>query len=316
MARHHRRRSPASGTRSRAQRRAVSSISIVGHHRNTRHETVRRAPATALVFLGFLSLILAVINLFPFLPLDGGHIAVGGGREGPRPADLAGRRCTATARSGSCCCCSWSSTASATTSAAWRADAHPALDQARDALRLGGAEQCLDLAVGSAARSPPSCRSRRGASSDLRRRAGSQWAPGSSECGSIGNESAGVCTNHPRPTRRSLGANAGRRAGGTCSITLEQYTRSNSSIGEWQPLGDVGAARTLPGRRGARAGPRPVISSSGSSARRPMLTAADVQHARLGRPGAEREEALVAAGAGTRRPAARPGAPAARCAVA
>jgi len=26
------------------------------------------------VFLGFLSLILAVINLFPFLPLDGGHI--------------------------------------------------------------------------------------------------------------------------------------------------------------------------------------------------------------------------------------------------
>ena len=28
----------------------------------------------ALVFLGFLSLILAVINLFPFLPLDGGHV--------------------------------------------------------------------------------------------------------------------------------------------------------------------------------------------------------------------------------------------------
>ena len=26
------------------------------------------------MFLGFLSLILAVINLFPFLPLDGGHI--------------------------------------------------------------------------------------------------------------------------------------------------------------------------------------------------------------------------------------------------
>ena len=26
------------------------------------------------VFLGFLSLILAVINLFPFLPLDGGHV--------------------------------------------------------------------------------------------------------------------------------------------------------------------------------------------------------------------------------------------------
>ena len=28
----------------------------------------------AFVFLGFISLILAVINLFPFLPLDGGHI--------------------------------------------------------------------------------------------------------------------------------------------------------------------------------------------------------------------------------------------------
>ncbi len=28
----------------------------------------------ALVFLGFISLVLAVINLFPFLPLDGGHI--------------------------------------------------------------------------------------------------------------------------------------------------------------------------------------------------------------------------------------------------
>ena len=26
------------------------------------------------MFLGFISLVLAVINLFPFLPLDGGHI--------------------------------------------------------------------------------------------------------------------------------------------------------------------------------------------------------------------------------------------------
>jgi regulator of sigma E protease len=37
-------------------------------------EQVSAGPADALVFLGFLSLILAVINLFPFLPLDGGHI--------------------------------------------------------------------------------------------------------------------------------------------------------------------------------------------------------------------------------------------------
>ena len=28
----------------------------------------------ALVFVGFISLVLAVINLFPFLPLDGGHV--------------------------------------------------------------------------------------------------------------------------------------------------------------------------------------------------------------------------------------------------
>jgi regulator of sigma E protease len=38
------------------------------------HETVVAGPGYALVFLGFISLILAVVNLFPFLPLDGGHI--------------------------------------------------------------------------------------------------------------------------------------------------------------------------------------------------------------------------------------------------
>ena len=38
------------------------------------HENVAAGAAYGLVFLGFLSLILAVINLFPFLPLDGGHI--------------------------------------------------------------------------------------------------------------------------------------------------------------------------------------------------------------------------------------------------
>jgi regulator of sigma E protease len=38
------------------------------------HETVLAGFGYALVFLGFISLILAVINLFPFLPLDGGHI--------------------------------------------------------------------------------------------------------------------------------------------------------------------------------------------------------------------------------------------------
>ncbi len=47
--------------------------SIVGITQDA-HETVVAGAGYALVFLGFLSLILAVINLFPFLPLDGGHV--------------------------------------------------------------------------------------------------------------------------------------------------------------------------------------------------------------------------------------------------
>ena len=38
------------------------------------HATVVAGAGFALVFLGFISLVLAVINLFPFLPLDGGHV--------------------------------------------------------------------------------------------------------------------------------------------------------------------------------------------------------------------------------------------------
>jgi regulator of sigma E protease len=38
------------------------------------HETVVAGAGYALVFGGFISLILAVLNLLPFLPLDGGHI--------------------------------------------------------------------------------------------------------------------------------------------------------------------------------------------------------------------------------------------------
>jgi regulator of sigma E protease len=37
-------------------------------------ESVSAGAGYALVFLGFISLVLAVMNLFPFLPLDGGHI--------------------------------------------------------------------------------------------------------------------------------------------------------------------------------------------------------------------------------------------------
>jgi regulator of sigma E protease len=47
--------------------------SIVGITQDA-HETIVTGAGRALVFLGFLSLILAVINLFPFLPLDGGHV--------------------------------------------------------------------------------------------------------------------------------------------------------------------------------------------------------------------------------------------------
>ncbi|HST56405.1 MAG TPA: site-2 protease family protein [Solirubrobacteraceae bacterium] len=47
--------------------------SIVGITEDA-HRTVAAGPGLALVFLGFFSLVLAVINLFPFLPLDGGHV--------------------------------------------------------------------------------------------------------------------------------------------------------------------------------------------------------------------------------------------------
>ena len=53
------------------ERKKVSSIVGITQ---VAHETVVAGLGFALVFLGYLSLILAVINLFPFLPLDGGHI--------------------------------------------------------------------------------------------------------------------------------------------------------------------------------------------------------------------------------------------------
>jgi regulator of sigma E protease len=52
----------------RHQFRSIVGITEVAH------ENVTAGVTFGLVFLGFLSLILAVINLFPFLPLDGGHI--------------------------------------------------------------------------------------------------------------------------------------------------------------------------------------------------------------------------------------------------
>ena len=57
-------------TSSKARHEVSSIVGIT----TDAHEQVEAGASDALVFLGFLSLILAVINLFPFLPLDGGHV--------------------------------------------------------------------------------------------------------------------------------------------------------------------------------------------------------------------------------------------------
>jgi regulator of sigma E protease len=57
-------------TSSKARGEVSSIVGIT----ETAHETVIAGAGYALVFLAFISLILAVINLFPFLPLDGGHV--------------------------------------------------------------------------------------------------------------------------------------------------------------------------------------------------------------------------------------------------
>src|SRR4030095_3027862 len=47
--------------------------SVVGGYETTR-QAIQISTSTALVILAFISLSLGIINLFPFLPLDGGHI--------------------------------------------------------------------------------------------------------------------------------------------------------------------------------------------------------------------------------------------------
>jgi regulator of sigma E protease len=47
--------------------------SVVGITQDTQ-QAVARGPGFALVLLALVSLVLAVVNLFPFLPLDGGHV--------------------------------------------------------------------------------------------------------------------------------------------------------------------------------------------------------------------------------------------------
>jgi regulator of sigma E protease len=48
--------------------------SVVGFSEVTQ-KTFSFDPPRALVLLAFISLVLAIVNLFPFLPLDGGHVA-------------------------------------------------------------------------------------------------------------------------------------------------------------------------------------------------------------------------------------------------
>jgi regulator of sigma E protease len=52
----------------RKQLHSVVGISEIAH------ESVSAGTGFALVFFGFISLVLAIMNLFPFLPLDGGHV--------------------------------------------------------------------------------------------------------------------------------------------------------------------------------------------------------------------------------------------------
>jgi regulator of sigma E protease len=53
------------------QRKEISGV--VGSYEVTRQTIIKR-PADVLGILGLISLSLAIVNLFPFLPLDGGHI--------------------------------------------------------------------------------------------------------------------------------------------------------------------------------------------------------------------------------------------------
>src|SRR6185503_1637107 len=53
------------------ERKQISGV--VGNYEVTR-QAIQLGPSQALFLLAIISLSLAIINLFPFLPLDGGHI--------------------------------------------------------------------------------------------------------------------------------------------------------------------------------------------------------------------------------------------------
>jgi regulator of sigma E protease len=53
------------------ERKQISSIIGIGR---VTEQAVAEGPGRALVVIGYVSLVLAVLNLLPFLPLDGGHV--------------------------------------------------------------------------------------------------------------------------------------------------------------------------------------------------------------------------------------------------
>lgn len=72
-------------SKAREQVHTIVGIGVIAH------EAVAAGAGFGLVILGFISLVLAVVNLFPFLPLDGGHVVWALGEK------LRGRRISTTA---------------------------------------------------------------------------------------------------------------------------------------------------------------------------------------------------------------------------
>ena len=66
------------------KRKEISGV--VGSYETTR-QAIQLSTDRAVFLLAVISLSLGIINLFPFLPLDGGHIFWARGREGARPGD-------------------------------------------------------------------------------------------------------------------------------------------------------------------------------------------------------------------------------------
>ena len=240
-------------TRSRAPRCATQSTASSASPRSPTKRSSRGA-GFALVFLGFISLVLAVINLFPFLPLDGGHVlwALAEKVRGRRISLAA--MCRYSSVGHRAARCSWSSTASATTSAASAADARLRRRSARSGrthtqlltsaptrsaqrrpeqrLELGAAQQ-LDLLPAAGRPQPPVA--------PAQRRAAASARPAAASAARSGTSSAGVCTNQPRADAAQL---RGERRAARRRHVLDHARAVHEvelAVGERQPVGRVGA---------------------------------------------------------------------------